>query len=102
MTNGEAVKLVRNWLIENIFRNGNIMHDQRIREAPGIVLNDESSIDLAEVISGLYEILHAITYDESYDYMFHWANKCGSWVESDFFVKMIKEKEKENGKDSEA
>ena len=41
--------------------------------------------------------------DEKYDYMWHWANKCGSDCESFFFCEMMKEKEreKENGENSE-
>ena len=89
MTNGEAVQIVREWLVEHVFRNGFIMHDQAIREASDI--DPREYIDLIDVISGLYEILHAVVYDEPYDYMWHWANKCGSWCESDFFVNMIKE-----------
>lgn len=91
MTNGEAVKIIREWLIDHVFRNGFIMHEEEIRDA--LDIEARGNIDLIEVISGLYEILHAVVYDEPYDYMFHWANKCGSWCESDFFVKMIKEKE---------
>ena len=92
MNNGEAVEIVRIWLVEHIFRNGYIMHNQEIREASDI--DSRNYIDLVDVISGLYEILHAVVYDEPYDYMWHWANKCGSWCESDFFVNMIKEARK--------
>lgn len=101
MSNEEIVKMIREWLIENIFRNGMIMHDEYIRCAYDP--NNKGTIDLIDVIAGMYEVLHMIVMDESYDYMWHWANKCGSWCESFFFCEMMKEKEreKENGKDSE-
>lgn len=102
LSNEDVLSLVRNWLIPNIFRNGYIMHDDNIRSAlypkGG---NPEGYIDLAEVISGLYELLHMVIMDERYDYMFHWANKCGSWVESDFFLKMLKDYEEEQSKNAE-
>ena len=98
LSNEEIVEIVRNWLIENIFRNGYIMHDDNIRSAynPEGKNDEDNCIDLAEVISGLYELLHGVIENERYDYMFHWANKCGSWVECDFFLKMIREKEEES------
>lgn len=89
MDNEEFINNVRDWLIENIFRNGFIMHNQTVRDIEGV--------DLAEVIAGLYEIIHMMQFNKEYDYMFHWANKCGSWVESDFFLKMFLEKESEEG-----
>ena len=103
LSNEDVLALVRNWLIPNIFRNGYIMLDDNIRSA----FNDEGKndedncIDLIEVISGLYELLHMVIMDERYDYMFHWANKCGSWVESDFFLKMLKDYEEEQSKNAE-
>ena len=102
MENKEVVTMIREWLIENIFRNGMIMHDDNIREA--YTPEGKRDIDLIDVIAGLYEVLHMVVMDESYDYMWHWANKCGAWCESFFFCEMMKEKEreKENGKDSEA
>ena len=47
----------------------------------------DDDIDLIEIIASLYEELHREVMGEPYNYMFHWANKCGSWVESDLFEK---------------
>lgn len=47
----------------------------------------DNDIDLIEIIASLYEELHREVMGEPYDYMFHWANKSGSWVESDLFEK---------------
>ena len=102
MSNEEVVKMIREWLIDNIFRNGLIMHHREIRSAYDPDM--KPTIDLVNVIAGLYEVLHMVVMDEKYDYMWHWANKCGSDCESFFFCEMMKEKEreKENDKDSEA
>ena len=89
MNNEEFINNVRDWLIENIFRNGMIMFDDNVRNSDGI--------DLAEVIASLYEIIHMMQFGKEYDYMFHWANKCGSWVESDMFFKMFLERKDDNG-----
>lgn len=46
---------------------------------------EADEIDLIEVIASLYELLHQMVWGEPYRYMFHWANKCGAWVEDDIF-----------------
>ena len=60
---------------------------------------DESyEYDIPEIICGLYEYLHRLVTNEEYDYMWHWANKCGSWVETDFLDKLIEERMKNEDK----
>lgn len=86
MNNDEFITKVRTWLADELFRNPTVMFNDNIRECR---LGNGETVDLMEVISCLYEIIHQLQYDKSYDYMFHWANKCGSWVESDFFMKMF-------------
>ena len=44
-----------------------------------------SDIDLLGIIASLYNELHLSVTGEYYDYMFHWANKCGADVEEDLF-----------------
>ena len=80
--NKERLKDIRGWLIENIFREGYVMYSDA-REVNGI--------DLIEVIASLYNEYHNAVMGEPYDYMFHWANKCGSWVEEDLFDRVLKE-----------
>ena len=92
MIEQERCKIIRNWLIDNIFRDDVVMFDDNT-----VITNDHDiNVDLIEVISSLYEELHRLVYGEPYDYMFHWANKVGSWCGSDWFDKII-EGEK-NGK----
>lgn len=86
MNNDEFITKVRSWLADELFRNPNVMFNDEVR---GCNLGNGEVVDLMEVISCLYEIIHNLQYDETYDYFFHWANKCGSWVESDFFMKMF-------------
>lgn len=66
---------IREYLIENVFRNPNIMLSEE---------RDET--DLPEIIASLYEVLHRTVTGEPYDYMFHWANKVGAWVDCDLFL----------------
>lgn len=80
--NKERLKDIRGWLIENIFREGYVMYSDA-REVNGI--------DLIEVIASLYNEYHNAVMGEPYDYMFHWANKCGSWVEEDLFDRVLKD-----------
>lgn len=67
---------LRQWLIDNIFRNPDVMFNDEIRTD---VVND---VDIVEVVAWLYELLHREVMHEKYDYMFHWANKIGAWVET--------------------
>ena len=81
MTENE-LNTIKWWLIENIFRNDSIMFDDNIRR---------DDIDLVEVIASLYEMLHREVMKEPYEYMFHWANKVGSWCEDQLFINLLKE-----------
>lgn len=85
----EKLDQVRNWLIENIFRNPDIMHDdKRFFETYGDP-GERTVIDIADVIASLYEVLHVAVTGEDYKYMFHWANKIGAWVEDTTFYDII-------------
>lgn len=66
---------IRVYLVDNIFRNPDVMFSDDI-------INN----DIAEIICDLYELVHLYVTGENYDYMFHWANKCGSWVENGYFI----------------
>lgn len=79
----KKLEKIRNYIIDNIMREPKYMFSEEIR---GTTDND---IDLVEIIASLYEELHFEVMGEPYDYMFHWANKCGSWVESDIFEKGV-------------
>ena len=68
---------VRNWIVDNIMRNEDIMFSDEIRNG---------KIDLVEVIDALYELLHREVMGKSYDYMYHWANKIGAYVEHDKII----------------
>lgn len=85
----EKVDKLRAFLIENIFRNPQYMFDDNIRGLEGEGLN---YLDLISVICDMYEYIHILTFNKPYDYMFHWANKCGSWVETGEFDEIIERK----------
>lgn len=73
----EKLGYIRGYIVENIMRNPDIMFNEQIRE-----LQD---VDTVDVIASLYNELHEVVTGEPYDYMFHWANKVGSWVNEDIF-----------------
>lgn len=75
----KKLEKIRNYIIDNIIREPKYMFSEAYR---GTTDNDT---DIIEIIASLYEELHREVTGEPYDYMFHWANKCGSWVESDLF-----------------
>lgn len=87
----EKLEIIKAWLVENIFRDPDIMlSDSRFIEVYGDP-GEHTEIDMCEVIASLFEVLYIAVTGEPYAYMFHWANKCGSWVDDDLFTKMIEE-----------
>ena len=86
------LKMVREWIIWHIMREPKIMHEPAARDIsvygdPGEMTN----VDLVDVIASLYEVLHFQVTGEPYDYMWHWANKAGSWVNDKLFMEMLRE-----------
>lgn len=73
---------LRYWLVENVFRNEDYMFLQ-------YHINDEEDNDrvanLVAMVASLYNLLHEEVTGEKYEYFFHWANKCGAWVEDNVF-----------------
>lgn len=76
--NKEELDVLRNWLIDNIFQNPDIMFSDEMTNDISI----DKDVNVIEVIAWLYELLHREVTHEEYDYMFHWVNKIGAWVET--------------------
>lgn len=83
MTEEELTK-VRNFLVENVFRNPNI-----VLSCNNIVRGDVEGIDLVDLIASLYDMLHLSVTGKHYDYMWHWANKVGSWCDDLALYKLL-------------
>ena len=77
----EELDAIREFIVEKIITNQDIMFNNTIRTAAGY------DLDLIEVIASLYEKLHQEVTGEPYRYFFHFANKVGSRVEDDLFDK---------------
>lgn len=73
------LKQIRDFIINYIMRDSYVMYSDEARDV------GRHHIDLIYVIASLYEELHKQVTGEPYEYMFHWANKVGSWVEDDLF-----------------
>lgn len=78
-------------LIVELMRDPNYMFDDNIRGRDD-VFNHNKQIDLMDLIAYLYEIIHQLYFKEDYHYMFHWANKTGSWVDEGIINQMINER----------
>ena len=70
-------------LIEQVFRNENIMFNCRNDEY--MVFIDGEYADLIDVIASLHNLLYEAVTGEKYDYMWHWANKVGAWCNDNLF-----------------
>lgn len=77
LSNDKIIEL-RSYIVE-IMRDPNYILDDNIRGVADIYGHEKE--DLMEVIAYLYEIINQLYFHEEYHYMFHWANKAGSWVE---------------------
>lgn len=71
---------IRNYIITNVTRNPDIMHNDQIR--------NNTEVDPVDIIASLYEELHKEVTGKPYEYMFHWANKVGSDCRDDLFKNM--------------
>lgn len=99
MIDSKKLAQITRFLANNVFRNGDIMLSWDI---PPVELEksyiDEygdrvSEVDLVDIIASLHNLLCEAVTGDRYDYMFHWANKCGSWCIDDVFDNDIFEKE---------
>ena len=88
----QELNMVTAWLIDNIIRNSDIMYSDEARAAgkkletfktTGGDIKKITAIDLIGVIVYLHNKLHEAITGKPYNYMFHWANKIGSWVEDE-------------------
>ena len=70
-------------LIEQVFRNENIMFNCRNDEY--MVFIDGEYADLIDIIASLHNLLYEAVTGEKYDYMWHWANKVGAWCNDNLF-----------------
>lgn len=86
MNNIELSK-VREYIIDNIMRNPNIMFNDDCR---GCECAYNNQIDLPAVIASLYNMLHREITGEHYEYFFHWANKIGSMVDDNYLTEVMK------------
>ena len=72
--NEDELKIIREFLIENIIREPDIF-------IKCLDIDVTEDLDLIDVITGLYNMLHRSVTGEDYDYMWHWANKIGFWCD---------------------
>lgn len=70
-------------LIEQVFRNENIMFNFRNDEY--MVFIDGEYADLIDIIASLHNLLYEAVTGEKYDYMWHWSNKVGEWCNDNLF-----------------
>ena len=82
----EQLNKITEYLKENVWRNGDVMYDNRCIEEHDVE-------NLVDIISSLHNLLHEEVTGERYNYAFHWANKVGSGVDDDIFDKLIQEEE---------
>lgn len=78
--NEEELKKVRDFLVDNVFRNPDVF-------IKCLDIDVDEHLDVIDIIAGLYDMLHKAVTGENYDYMWHWANKIGFWCDDGWFYK---------------
>lgn len=79
------------FLVNNVFRNDDIMLSRDIPpvELPKIYTDKDgdavSEVDLVDIIASLHNLLCEAVTGNRYNYMDHWANKCGSCCNDEIF-----------------
>lgn len=105
----KQLRAITDWLIENVFRNTDIMFDDAIwnqgMSLKGDIIdcndcNDcnkclycEDRFDLIDIIATLHNLLYQSISGNRYDYMFHWCNKIGSDCKDNVFDALISNSE---------
>lgn len=84
MINKEQLEQITDYIAHQIMQDHSIMFDEKIRDYEG------NSVDLVEIIAALHNLLYEAVTGIRYDYMFHWANKIGAWVEDDALDEFLK------------
>lgn len=98
MIDNKKLAQITRFLASNVFRNDDIMLSGDIPpvELEKSYTDDDgdtvSEIDLVDIIASLHNLLCEAVTGNRYNYMFHWANKCGSWCKDDVFDKDIFER----------
>ncbi len=107
----KQLRAITDWLIENVFRNTDIMFDDAIWNQGMSLKGDiidcnncdncnkcldcEERFDLIDIIATLHNLLYESVTGDRYDYMFHWCNKIGSDCKDNIFDALISNTEKE-------
>lgn len=88
--NEEELKKVRDFLVDNFFRNPHfVLYDN-------IASDEVKDIDLVDLVASLYDMLHLSVTGEHYDYMWHWCNKVGGWCDDLALAKLLEIDTKED------
>lgn len=82
---------ITEWLIDNVFRNENILYNDTIRYAFN-AQSTKQNMDLVDIIASLHNLLYECVNGERYDYMFHWTNKEGAYCKDNIFDNMEEDK----------
>lgn len=72
----KQLNALTSWLIENIFRNPDIMFDDYFWNQEIELYG--ATFDMLDIIASLHNLLYKAVTGQNYNYMFHWCNKIGS------------------------
>lgn len=108
----KQLRAITDWLIENVFRNTDIMYDDAIWNQGMSLKGDiidcnncdncnkcldcKERFDLIDIIATLHNLLYQSISGNRYDYMFHWCNKIGSDCKDNVFDALISKEVEED------
>lgn len=80
--NENELRIIREFIIEKIISDPNMFINC-------LDINVTEDLDLIDIITGLYNMLHKSVTGEDYDYMWHWANKIGFWCDDNRLYNLV-------------
>lgn len=85
----EELDKITNILVDGLYTNDDIIIPL-YAEFPPVIYKDKHYC-VSDIIATLHNLLYECVTGKKYDYMWHWANKCGMWANDNIF-----EEEKSN------
>lgn len=91
--NRNQIDKLKTLIIDNVVMNPNV-----ILNNDNLADDGDPNPDVIDIVVGMFEYIYQLSTGSEYDYMWHYANKVGSWCWTDYLYNWLT-KEVENGKD---
>jgi len=85
MITEEELDKITDILVNGLYTNADIMIPLYTEFPPVIDKDKDKYYYVSDIIATLHNLLYECVTGKKYDYMWHWANKCGMWANDNIF-----------------